>query len=146
MYINLLGHCGKCDHIMSRNAKVSLDEESLSPCECPQCHEGTVYFEKMAVHHRPGTMSVTRLVCPSKDTFKRMKTLFECGMLAVGAFVMLACGLVLHYGDMLDPVWKYLLIGGLVLVLAVLWILLRKAFSKAASLDWVNAHSILPRD
>lgn len=146
MYINLLGHCEKCDHIMTRNAKVSLDGEILTPCECPECHDGTVYFEKLAVHHKLGTRPATRLVCPSKDTFKRMRNLFEWGTLAVGAFVMLACGLVLRYGAMLEPVWRHLLTGGLILVLAVLWLLLRKAFNKAASLDWVNAHSILPSD
>ena len=146
MYINLLGHCEKCDHIMTRNAKVSLDEDILTPCECPECHEGNVYFEKLAVHHKTVKTPVTKLVCPSEDTFKRMKHVFEWGILAIGTFVMLACGFVLRYGDTLAPVWKYTLIGGFVLILAVVWLFLIKAFNKAASLDWVNAHSILPKD
>lgn len=146
MYINLLGHCEKCDHIMTRNAKVTLDDEILTPCECPECHEGNVYFDKLAVHHKTVKTPSTRLVCLSKDTFKRMKSLFEWGILAVGAFVMLACGIVLRFGDMLAPARRYLLIGGLILVLATLWLLLGKAFNKAASMDWANAHSILPSE
>ncbi len=51
MYIYLLGHCEKCDHILTRAVKVRLDDADLVPCECPECHEGTVHFERLAVDH-----------------------------------------------------------------------------------------------
>lgn len=51
--INALGLCRKCGHTITRPIRAKIiDEESLSPCECPVCHEGpTVHFEKLAVHH-----------------------------------------------------------------------------------------------
>lgn len=144
--INLLGHCEKCGHLVTWDVEVKLDDGSLTPCECPECHEGTVYFEKLAVHHKPGTAAATRLARPSKDTFKRVKRVFQWGMLTIGVYVLLACGIVLHYGRVLTPVWQYLLIGGFVLLLAALWLFLVKVFEKAGARDWVNAHGFLPTD
>ncbi len=52
MYINLLGRCEKCDYLVTRPIRVEIDESDLSPCECPECHEGKVYFERLAVQHK----------------------------------------------------------------------------------------------
>ena len=52
MYIYLLGHCEKCHHILTRPVKVHLDDANLAPCECPECHDGAVHFERLAVDHR----------------------------------------------------------------------------------------------
>lgn len=148
-YINVLGCCQnpECEHIMTRNVEAFLDDRCFQSCECPECHKGTVYFGKMAVHHRPDAgKSTSRLVRPGKETFKRMKSIFQWGLLTVGMYVMIACELVLRYGDLMTPVWRYLLAGGLVLVLAALWILLSRVFDRASALDWENAHSFLPED
>lgn len=52
MYINLLGRCEKCDYLVTRPIQVEIDDSDLSPCECPECHEGRVYFERLAVRHK----------------------------------------------------------------------------------------------
>lgn len=49
--IYVLGICQNCSHAISRQLNAEIDEEGLSPCECPQCHDGTVHFEKLEVHH-----------------------------------------------------------------------------------------------
>ena len=49
--IYALGICQKCRHVVSRQVNAVIDEESLSPCACPQCHDGTVHFEKLEVNH-----------------------------------------------------------------------------------------------
>jgi len=143
MYINLLGHCEKCDHIMTRNAKVTLDKDILTPCKCPECHEGTVYFEKLAVHHRPGAAQPQRIMCPGKDTFKHAKEVFHWGMLATGFFIMISYGALLHCGSALGPTWNCILAGAAVLLFAVLWTILNRAFERAASLDWETPHGRL---
>lgn len=144
--INLLGHCEKCDYLVTRGVEVKLDDASLTPCECPKCHEGTVTLEKMAVRHRTGMIPATRLACPSKDTFKRMKRVFKWGMLTIGVYIMFVCGIVLRYGSLLTAVWRYLLISGFVLLLAALWLFSGKTFEKAGAQDRVNAHGFLPTD
>ena len=142
MYINILGHCEKCDHLATRNVKVKLDDECLTPCECPACHEGTVYFEKLAVHHRLKNPRVnSRLMIPSRETFRRTKSVFQWGLFTVGLFVMLAAGIVLRYAGGMAPLWKYLLIAGLVLVLIILWIALSKLFDRASTFDWESPHA-----
>ena len=129
MYINILGHCEKCDHLATRNVKVKLDDECLTPCECPACHEGTVYFVN------------SRLMIPSRETFRRTKSVFQWGLFTVGLFVMLAAGIVLRYAGGMAPLWKYLLISGLVLVLIILWIALSKLFDRASTFDWESPHA-----
>ena len=54
IHINALGQCRLCGHTITRPIRAKLiDEECLSPCECPVCHDGpTVHFEKLAVHHK----------------------------------------------------------------------------------------------
>ena len=142
MYINILGHCEKCDHLSTRNVKVKFDDAVLAPCECPSCHEGTVYFEKLAVHHRMKDSRVnSRLLYPSRETFRRTRSVFLWGMLAIGLFVMLAAGIVLRSVGGMAPLWKYLLIAGLVLVLILLWIVLCKLFDRASTFDWESPHA-----
>lgn len=145
MYINLLGHCNKCDHFMTRNVEVGLDEEKLTPCECPECHEGTVYFERLAVHHGPGRPNNTpSLLRAGKKAFRRTRSVFQWGMLTISAFVMLFSGLIFRYGNMLSPFWKHLLIACAVLFLIALWLLLNILYDRAAASEWESPHAFLP--
>lgn len=130
---------------MTRNVEVGLDEEKLASCECPECHEGTVYFEKLAVHHGPGCPNTNPgLLRAGKKTFRRTRSVFQWGMLTISAFVMLFSGLIFQYGNILSPFWNHLLIVSAVLFLIALWLLLNKLYDRAAASEWESPHAFLP--
>ena len=148
MFINLLGHCDKCRHVLSRNIEVRLDHSCLKPCECPECHDGTVYFEKLAVHHRPRTEYHTQeepgILFPRWMVSQGTGTIFRWGLLAVGMYILLACGLVFRLADGMQSLWRYVLIGGLVLVLFALSMWLCALHDRAEAVQHRSPHSFLP--
>lgn len=147
MHINLLGRCDKCDHIVTRIVKVRLDDACMTPCDCPECHKGTVYFEELDVHHRMKESGPTPgLIVPSRLTFKRARGVFQWGMLSISLFIMTACGFFLRYSGGMAPIWRYLIIAGMVVGLAFLWWMLCRLYDRAAASDWKSQHRILPSE
>lgn len=53
MHLNLIGYCDNpsCGNITSRIVDAHIDESCFEPCQCGKCHQGTVHFESLEVHH-----------------------------------------------------------------------------------------------
>ena len=75
----------------------------------------------------------TRLMVQIRSSLRLTRNLFHWGMLAVGLYVMLSAGIVLKYGSLLTPLWRYILTAGLVIAFVALWTVMSRLFDRINS-------------
>lgn len=53
MQLNIIGHCDNpsCRKITSRIVEAHVDKSCFEPCQCGECHQGTVHFERLVTYH-----------------------------------------------------------------------------------------------